>query len=49
MVNDGPIIRSARKAAQKIVKEDPLLEKHFLMRERLLKEYAQYLDTVNIT
>jgi len=36
-------------AAQKIVKEDPLLEKHFLMRERLLKEYAQYLDTVNIT
>jgi ATP-dependent DNA helicase RecG len=49
MVNDDPIIRSARKAAQKIVKEDPLLEKHFLMRERLLKEYAQYLDTVNIT
>jgi ATP-dependent DNA helicase RecG len=49
MVNDGPIIRRARKAAKKIVKLDPLLEKHFLMKERLLKEYAQYLDTVNIT
>ena len=49
LVNDGPIIRRARKAAKKIVKLDPLLEKHFLMKERLLKEYAQYLDTVNIT
>jgi hypothetical protein len=49
MVNDGPIIRRARKAAKKIVKMDPLLEKHFLMKERLLNEYAQYLDTVNIT
>jgi len=49
MVNDGPIIRRARKAAKKIVKLDPLLEKHFLMKERLLKEYAQYIDTVNIT
>ena len=49
MVNDGPIIRRARKAAKKIVKMDPLLEKHFLMKEILLKEYSQYLDTVNIT
>jgi ATP-dependent DNA helicase RecG len=49
IVNDGPIIRKAREAAKKIVKMDPLLKKHFLMKERLLKEYAQYLDTVNIT
>ena len=49
IVNDGPIIRKAREAAKKIVKKDPLLKKHFLMKERLLKEYAQYLDTVNIT
>jgi ATP-dependent DNA helicase RecG len=49
MVNDGPIIRNARKAAEKIVKMDPLLKKHLLMKKRLLKEYAQYLDTVNIT
>ena len=34
MVNDGPIIRRARKAAKKIVKMDPLLEKHFLMIRR---------------
>ena len=49
MVNDGPIIRNARKAAEKIVKMDPLLKKHLLMKKRLFKEYAQYLDTVNIT
>jgi len=49
MVNDGPIITRARKAAKKIVKLDPLLENHFLMKEKLLKEYTQYLDTVNIT
>ena len=49
IVNDGPIIRKAREAAKKIVKMDPLLKKHFVMKERLLKEYAQYLDTVNIT
>ena len=49
LVNDGPIIARARKAAKKIVKLDPLLENHFLMKEKLLKEYTQYLDTVNIT
>jgi len=49
MVSDGPIIREAREAAQDITEADPKLEKHPLMKERLLKEYAQYLDTVIIS
>jgi len=49
MVTDGTIIRKARKAAQEITKSDPNLEKHTLMKERLLKNYAQYLDTVTIS
>jgi ATP-dependent DNA helicase RecG len=49
MVTDGPIIRKARKVAQEIAKSDPKLEKHLLMKERLLKDYLQYLDTVTIS
>lgn len=48
LVTDGPIIRKARKAAQEIAKRDLKLEKHVLMKERLMRDYAQYLDTVNI-
>lgn len=49
MVTDGPIIRNARQAAQGITKSDPKLENHPLMKERLLRDYAQYLDTVTIS
>ncbi|MCH7612704.1 MAG: ATP-dependent DNA helicase RecG [Candidatus Marinimicrobia bacterium] len=49
MVTDGPIIRNARQAAQELTKTDPKLENHPLMKERLLKDYAQYLDTVTIS
>jgi len=49
MVTDGPIIRQARKVAQDIVESDPALNDHPLMKERLLKDYAQYLETVVIS
>ncbi len=49
MVTDGPIIRKARKTAQEIIKSDPKLDRHPLMKEQLLKDYAQYLDTVTIS
>lgn len=49
MVTDGAIIRKAREVAQSIAKTDTKLENHPLMKERLLKDYAQYLDTVVIS
>ncbi len=48
MVTDGPLIRQARKAAQNIANSDPKLDNHPLMKERLLQDYAQYLETVMI-
>ena len=49
MVTDGPIIRQARKIAQNIAKADATLDDHPLLKERLLKEYAQYMETVTIS
>ena len=50
MVTDGPIIRAARKAAFKLVAEDPHLRKpeHEALRQRFINDYQQMLDLVNI-
>ena len=49
MVTDGPIIRQAREIAQNIAKADTKLDDHPLMKERLLKDYAQYMETGTIS
>ena len=49
MINDGAIIRKARVCAQKIINDDPKLNNHLLMKERLINDYSQYFDTINIT
>ena len=51
MITDGPIIRAARKAAFKLVAEDPHLRKpeHEALRQRFINDYQQMLDLVNIT
>jgi ATP-dependent DNA helicase RecG len=49
MVADGAIIRKARETAQTIAKADTKLKNHPWMKERLLKDYAQYLETVVIS
>ena len=49
MINDGPIIRKARSVAKTIVEEDPKLDNHILMKQRLLNEYSEYFDTIHIT
>ncbi len=50
MVNDGPIIRQARKTAFDIVKSDPRLRKpeHEAIRIRFLEDYQHMLEFVNI-
>ena len=51
MVTDGPILRKARQAAFKLVKEDPNLNQpeHQLIRERFINEYQDKLEQVNIS
>ena len=49
MLTDGALIRQARQSAQKIVKSDPKLDDHPLIKERLNKDYKQYLDTIAIS
>ena len=49
MINDGALIRKARSCAQKIVDQDPKLENHLLMKQRLLNDYSQYFNTINIS
>ncbi|MAD51067.1 MAG: hypothetical protein CMF79_00650 [Candidatus Marinimicrobia bacterium] len=49
MVTDGAIIRKAREVAQTIAETDTKLENNPRMKKRLLKDYAQYLDTVVIS
>lgn len=48
MITDGHLIRKARAVAQSIVDTDPELKNHPLLRDRLLKDYSQYLQTVGI-
>ena len=51
MVTDGPILRKARQAAFKLVKDDPNLNKpeNQLIRERFINEYQDKLEQVNIS
>ena len=51
MVTDGPIIRNAREAAFTLVKKDPSLshQEHNLIRNRLVNEYQEKLQKVNIS
>ena len=51
MINDGPILREARKAAFGIVKEDLNLEKseNSLIRNHFIYEYQDKLHETNIS
>jgi ATP-dependent DNA helicase RecG len=51
MVTDGPILRNAREAAFTLVKKDPSLshQEHNLIRNRLVNEYQEKLQKVNIS
>ena len=49
MVTDGALIRQARNAAQQIVESDPALNDHPSMKERLMKDYEQFLDKVAVS
>ncbi|MEE9166368.1 MAG: ATP-dependent DNA helicase RecG [Candidatus Neomarinimicrobiota bacterium] len=50
LVNDGPIIRRARKAAFDLASEDPQLRnpEHKEIRKRFIRDYQPMLDFVNI-
>ena len=51
MLNDGPILREARKAAFSVVKEDLNLEKseNSLIRNYFINEYQDKLHETNIS
>ena len=49
MVTDGPIIKQARKIAQNIARADATLDDHPILKERMLKDYAKYMETVTIS
>ena len=51
MVTDGPILRSARKAAFSLVEKDATLshQEHNLIRDRLVNEYQEKLQKINIS
>jgi ATP-dependent DNA helicase RecG len=51
MLTDGPILRSARKAAFCLVEKDATLshQEHNLIRDRLVNEYQEKLQKINIS
>ena len=51
MITDGPIIRDARKAAFKLIENDPDLQEsqHRLLREIFLQEYADQLEMIALS
>ena len=51
MITDGPIIRDARKAAFKLIENDPNLQEsqHLLLREIFLQEYADQLEMIALS
>ena len=51
MVTDGPILRSAREAAISLVKRDATLshQEHNLIRNRLVEEYREKLQKINLS
>ena len=48
MITDGAIIRKARALADKLIKEDPLLDNHHKLKERVLNDYKNNLNLVNL-
>jgi ATP-dependent DNA helicase RecG len=48
MVADGPIIRKARSLAKNIIDEDPLLDKHTLIKKRVLTDYEERLELIKL-
>ena len=51
MVTDGPILRNAREAAFSLVERDATLShpEHNLIRDRLVNEYQEKLQKINIS
>ena len=51
LVRDGPIIRTARKAAFEIIENDKNLKRksNKLIRNKFLNEYSQYLDGISFS
>ena len=48
MITDGAIIRKARALAAELIKEDPLLDNHHKLKERVLNDYKNNLNLVNL-
>ncbi len=48
MIADGPIIRKARSLAKNIIDEDPLLDKHTLIKKRVLIDYKERLELIKL-
>jgi ATP-dependent DNA helicase RecG len=48
MIADGPIIRKARSLAKNIIDEDPLLDKHTLIKKRVLTDYKERLELIKL-
>ena len=48
MITDGAIIRKARVLAAELIKEDPLLDNHSKLKERVLNAYKNNLNLVNL-
>ena len=48
MVSDGPIIKKARALAKNIINEDPMLNKHNLIKERVFKDYKERLELIKL-
>ena len=48
MITDGAIIRRARVLAAELVKQDPLLDNHYKLKERVLNDYKNNLNLVNL-
>ena len=51
MVTDGSLIRKARQAAFRLIEKDPELNERSnqRMKETFIKDYSQYLDSINLS
>ena len=48
MVTDGEIIKKARALAKDIIDKDPLLDKHPLIKNRVLTDYKERLELIKL-
>ena len=48
MVTDGEIIKKARVLAKGIIDKDPLLDKHPLIKNRVLTDYKERLELIKL-